>query len=113
MWPYCQAPASFTSQGKAEVFDERISRYYGLLYFTVCRVLGSRVSPIVRIDCRSRQAGPRRATERWRAPLHPHDANGRHPSELLQKANCEATKRLAAAISNRVSFVLDVSGTKT
>jgi hypothetical protein len=46
-------------------------------------------------------------------PLYPHDANGRHPSKLLQSFNCEAyhVKSLGARDINRVSLV-SFSGTK-
>jgi hypothetical protein len=43
-------PASSAIQGEAEVFEERISRCYGSLYFTTCFVLGSRMIQIVRVD---------------------------------------------------------------
>jgi hypothetical protein len=40
----------FCDSGRSEVFEERISRCYALLYFTACLVFGSRMSQIVRVD---------------------------------------------------------------
>jgi hypothetical protein len=107
-------PASFVSQGKAEVFEERSSRYYGLLCFTVCLVLGSRVSPIVRVDCRPRQAGPEEPVSDGELPCILMMQTDVIPRNYCKKRIAEPPRQEPCRRDiNRVSLVLDVSGTKT